>query len=387
MNTLTDIELEQRAADGERDAFGELYERYSARVYDFLLRMVREPAEAADLAQETFVRAMRSLSVERAGKAEFATWLFTIARNLALTRMERAKRTTPLVTGDEDESEYYALDAELLDNDPERMAQAGEIVALVWAASEALEPKQRTLLDLHVRQGLDSAEIAHVLGVSKGNAYTMMSRLKDTFESAVAGLVMFRSGRRACDELNALLERNGATQMTPEVRKLIERHTDACATCQGKRRELVSATALLRALVPLPLMPALASRLRDGAWAQSQAANASAAGAGTAWGGTPDATSSAASNAGANAAPGAGSNAAVHASPGATGADRAACCRCRAEHWERCRGRRGCRRSRRRLSPRSRCRRWCSRCSRAGTMRRRHRRWRRRSAPSRRARV
>jgi hypothetical protein len=119
-----------------------------------------------------------------------------------------------------------------------------------------------------------------VLGVSKGNAYTMVSRLKDTFESAVAGLVMFRAGRRDCPELNQLLDEHGATRVSPDVRKLIERHTQSCETCQGKRRELVSATALLRALVPLPLMPDIASRIRDGAWAQSQAAGAAAASGG-----------------------------------------------------------------------------------------------------------
>jgi RNA polymerase sigma factor (sigma-70 family) len=274
MDELTGAELEKRAAAGDREAFGELYERYSGRVYDFLLRMVRERAEAADLTQETFVRALRSLKTERAGSAEFVTWLFTIARNLAITRMQRAKRTQPLIDDsgvDElDEASYYAVDPERLDNDPEQLAQAGEMVSLVWEASLALEPKQRTLLDLHLRQELDSAQIASVLGVTKGNAYTMVSRMKDSFENAVASLVMFRAGRRNCEELNALLERNRATRMSPEVRKVIERHTQQCETCQGKRRELVSASALLRGFVPLPLAPGLAVSIRDNAWTQAQ---------------------------------------------------------------------------------------------------------------------
>lgn len=275
MDVPTDIELEQRAADGDRDAFGALYERHSGRVYDFLLRMVREPADAADLMQETFIRALRSMREGHAGKAQFGTWLFTIARNLALTRMERAKRTEPLAT-EEDESAYYRFDPDRLEN-PEAAAQAFEVASLVWEASEALDPKQRTLLDLHVRQGLDSAEIATVLGVTKGNAYTMVSRLKDHFASAVAGLVMFRVGRRNCAELNGLLEEQGATEISPEVRKLIERHTQSCDTCQRNRRELVSAPALLRALVPMPLLPHLANRVCDGAWADVSAATVATA--------------------------------------------------------------------------------------------------------------
>jgi RNA polymerase sigma factor (sigma-70 family) len=274
---MPDVQLERLAADGDKPAFGELYERYSSRVHDFLMRMVRDPDEAADLMQETFVRAMKSLSAERAGGAQFSTFLFTIARNLALTRLDRKKRTVPLSSdddGDEESIPYQHVDAQRLSN-PHDAVEAQELSDLVWRAAKALDPKQYSLLDLHVRQGLESAEIAQVLGVSKGNAYTMLSRLRDQFESAVAGVVMFQRGRRACADLDTMLKENQVTAVSPTARKLIERHTLRCETCQGQRRELVSARAVLGALaiVPLPLL--LKNRVAEASW---EAAGSSAGG-------------------------------------------------------------------------------------------------------------
>jgi RNA polymerase sigma factor (sigma-70 family) len=284
IHSLTDSELEHFAAGGSREAFGELYERHSGRVYDFLLRMTRDPEEAADLMQETFVRAMKSLSAEKAGGALFSTWLFTIARNLAITRLERRKRTVPLLQ-DEEERQAEGIDAfHVVDGDrfidPEEAIGAKETASLVWQAAAALDPKQYSLLDLHVRQGLDSAEIASVLGVSKGNAYTMLSRLKDAFEEAVDSLIMFKRGRRYCAELDRIVTDYRMQELSVSVRKLVSRHTAECATCQEQRRRLVSAEAVLRSLVPLPLPLLLKQRVAEAAMQASPMAAGAAAKAG-----------------------------------------------------------------------------------------------------------
>jgi RNA polymerase sigma factor (sigma-70 family) len=276
-------DLERLAAEGDQDAFAEIYERYSQRVYDFLVRIVRDDDEAADLMQETFIRAMKSLSTERAGRAALSTWLFTIARNLALNRLERSKRTTPLAAdpNDDDSEEYWQVDVASAD-DPGEAAQVHEMAALVWAAAEALDQKQYSVLDLHVRQGLDSAEIAEVLGVSKGNAYTMVSRLKDTFEVAVTALIMMKSGRRSCAELDALLTERAVTVLSPPARKLIQGHVSHCFTCQDQRKQLVSAEALLRSLVPVPLPLAFKARIGRALSQAAHPASAAASGAGAA---------------------------------------------------------------------------------------------------------
>jgi RNA polymerase sigma factor (sigma-70 family) len=279
LRSLTDSVLEGLASGGDREAFGQLYERHSGRVYDFLLRMVRDPEEAADLMQETFVRSMRSLSKEKSGSASFSTWLFTIARNLAITRLERRRRTVPLVHDEGEDREgvdnYQVIDEDRFAN-PEEASGAREVAGLVWQAAAALDPKQYSLLDLHVRQGLDSAEIASVLGISKGNAYSMLSRLKDAFEDAVASFIMFRHGRRYCSELDRIVGEYHVAEMSASARKIISRHTAECTTCQEQRRRLVSAEAILRSFVPLSVPWLLKQRIAEASMQAGLAAKSSA---------------------------------------------------------------------------------------------------------------
>jgi len=167
-----DAELVLAATSGDQQAFALLYERHISAVYDFLARMLRDRTEAEDVTQEAFVRAMQSLGSLQQGKS-FRGWIFTIARNSALNRIERRKRVRPLVSSVAgDNNEDYELD--IVDpsrfSDPAEAAGSDAVAALVWEAAAGLEPKQYALLDLHVRQGLDSAEIADVLGVTKNNA-------------------------------------------------------------------------------------------------------------------------------------------------------------------------------------------------------------------------
>ncbi len=269
----SDSDLEALAAAGDREAFADLYERHVDRVYDFLRRMVRDPDEAADLAQETFLRAMRALSPKEK-KAAFSTWLFTIARNLAIKRLERQRRIATTAEREAEEEEpvlYRRVDPDRF-ADPQAALEAQELSGLVWQAAGALSPKEYSLLDLHVRQGLDSAEIGHMLGVSKGNAYTMISRLKDSFESAVAALQLLQRGRKECPELSRLLEEHRITFISPQARRLIDRHVAQCPTCQEQRRRLVSPTVIFGsfAAVPVPfgLKPRLAEALM-GSWAEA----------------------------------------------------------------------------------------------------------------------
>jgi RNA polymerase sigma factor (sigma-70 family) len=168
--TPDDAALVALAQAGDAAAFAELYERYFDRIYDFLARMVRDRAEAADLTQDTFLRAMDRLDTLRSGTS-FKSWLFTIARNTALNRLERAGRLQPLerTTASGEEIRYDVVDTDR-SGSPEAAAEAASLAALVWEAAEALDSRAYSVLHLTVRDGLDSAEIAEVLGVSRNNA-------------------------------------------------------------------------------------------------------------------------------------------------------------------------------------------------------------------------
>jgi len=252
----TDGELEQLAAAGDGIAFGELYDRHFGKVFDFSFRLLRDQDEAADVAQETFLRAMRALSPGEKS-ASTTTWLFTIARNLALTRLERKGRTVAIDGPDDKGTEagsFAIVDGTVL-GDPERAALASDQARLVWEASQFLSPKEVSVLDLHLRQGLESADIAEVMGITKGNAYTILSRLKTNLEEAVTALVLVRTARAKCLTLDRDVLDSKTALLSPEIRRLVNQHLETCPTCQEEKKRLLSPTALFGAfaMVPVPL--------------------------------------------------------------------------------------------------------------------------------------
>lgn len=243
MDQLAETSLVELAKAGDQHAFAELYNRYFDPVYDFVARMTRNRDEAADIAQDTFLKAMNALGGLQKG-ASFKSWIFTIARNTALNRLEKASRTRPLAFEDNegDEVSFDVVDTSRF-SDPQEAAQAGAIASLVWEAAAGLDPKQLTLLDLHLRQGLDSGEIADVLGVTKNNGYVMLNRLKKAVEEAIGAFIMFKTGRQYCESLDAVLSKADIQGMSPETRKLVERHVAQCPECEERKKKLAPLAA------------------------------------------------------------------------------------------------------------------------------------------------
>ncbi|MEO8539005.1 MAG: RNA polymerase sigma factor, partial [bacterium] len=243
MEQFADSQLIELAQGGDQHAFAELYTRYFDPVYDFVARMTRNRDEAGDIAQDTFLKAMNALGGLQKG-ASFKSWIFTIARNTALNRIEKSKRTRPLAFEDEDGEEvsFDVVDTDRF-SDPEEAAEANAVASLVWQAAAGLDPKQLSLLDLHLRQGLDSGEIADVLGVTKNNGYVMLNRLKKAVEESIGAFIMFKDGRQHCGDLNAVLSKVDIDGMSPEVRKIVERHVAQCPNCEERKKKLAPLAA------------------------------------------------------------------------------------------------------------------------------------------------
>ncbi len=252
---MDDALLVSRARAGDLDAFGQLYDQYFNRIYDFTWRIIRDADEAADVTQDVFMKAMQNLP-SLAKAASFKSWLFTIAHNTAITRAERAGRTVPLPQPQHEEAfgTFDVPDPSRLD-DPALAAGDAELAALVWEAAEALNPRDYALLDLHVRQGLDSAEIAGVMGVSKGNAYTMVSRMKTAAGDVIGSYVVARRGSQDCDALQKVLAGFEFPPYTELVRKAVDEHLKSCDICGKARRRFTTPLEILGgfAMVPAPL--------------------------------------------------------------------------------------------------------------------------------------
>ena len=169
-----DTSLVRDARRGDAQAFRALVERYQRRVYQLALGMVKDPDEAMDITQETFVRVHRYLPSFK-GDSSFFTWTYRIATNLCLDSARRRGRTER-VEMDESDAEIEARmdppSAALAG--PQRAALNAELKAKIDDALASLSENHRAILLLREVEGLSYEELAHALGIRKG---TVMSRL------------------------------------------------------------------------------------------------------------------------------------------------------------------------------------------------------------------
>lgn len=168
----------RRAADGDRAAFAQIATKWQDRIYNALRKMTGNEEDAADLTQETFVKALSHLSSFRNESSAY-TWLFRIAMNLATSRFRQIHRRRTIQAGQlEREDETGTVD--VLDNrpansqTPDRVAQGHERDQQVVAALGRLPDDQRSLLVLRDVEGMEYQQIAEVLAVPLG---TLKSRL------------------------------------------------------------------------------------------------------------------------------------------------------------------------------------------------------------------
>jgi RNA polymerase sigma-70 factor (ECF subfamily) len=165
-----DRELLRELRSGGRAAFERLLDRYERRIYNLALRMLGDPTEAEDAAQDTFVEVHRSLPSFR-GDSRLDTWIHRIAVNVCLQR--RRKRSLPLSEMPED------LPSLLPGSDPFQAAVREELRSIIGAAVDRLPDLQRDVVVLHGIQGLSYSEAAEVLGCPVG---TVKSRLAAAFK-------------------------------------------------------------------------------------------------------------------------------------------------------------------------------------------------------------
>lgn len=232
----SDAELAEAAANGDRVALAEIYDRYSNRLHDFCLCMVRDPDTAADCVHDTFYTAATRLSTLR-DPSKLRPWLYAIARNAALRHIRDRSREQP----SDDLPEVVSHEPE-----PDILATRAELSALVAQAAGGLSDRDRTVLELTYRHGLDGPELAEVLGVSAQSARTLTHRLRETIERSLGALLVARQARNAqeCPELDTLLA-DWDGQFTILMRKRIARHIDSCSVCEERRRGLVNPVAML----------------------------------------------------------------------------------------------------------------------------------------------
>jgi len=175
---MEDEQLVQQVLRGETRAFEALVLRHQQPLFHYLGRMGLQQAETEDLAQEAFLRAYRRLHHFDPGRARFSTWLYTIARRLALNSLSRAERRlarTPLDTEHLGVADPEAADVRLQRRLHEALLQ--------------LPLKYRSPLALAYLQELSIGDIAAVEGCAPGTVKSRIHRAKQQLKKQLADLM------------------------------------------------------------------------------------------------------------------------------------------------------------------------------------------------------
>jgi RNA polymerase sigma-70 factor, ECF subfamily len=160
----------QRVRDRDQVAFGLLLERHLPAIHGYLVRMTGSPADADELAQETFLRLWTRAASYRPGAAKLTTWLHRIAHNLCV---DERRKVRPEVL---DEPALIADQAP----GPDRHHEARETAARLTRAIGELPVAQRAALLLAQVQGLSNGEIAEILNLSVRAVESLQARARGT---------------------------------------------------------------------------------------------------------------------------------------------------------------------------------------------------------------
>ena len=174
---LNDAWLVEHARRGDHQAFAVLVRRYERKLIRVLLRMVREPEQARDLAQETFYRVYTRL--DRFDTARrFGPWLFRVGVNLGLDWLRSTKNTPPPTASIDRTDEDGQATFELSDPDPRIQAELAQEVHFVLGM---MPVTYRTILILRDLEGFSSSEVAAIVGRREATVRWKLSKAREKF--------------------------------------------------------------------------------------------------------------------------------------------------------------------------------------------------------------
>ncbi len=182
---LSDEALVAQVARGNGAALEALYDRHSSTVLGLTLKIVGDRAAAEDVLQETFWRLWKSADTYQSQRGSFTSWLFRIARNLAID-VYRRNNVRPQVMPDGDDSESVLDRTPAPDTDVAEQAQAVLQNKQVRSAMSSLPGVQRQVIELAYFYGMTRQEIAEATGEALGTIHTRarlaLQKLKQELE-------------------------------------------------------------------------------------------------------------------------------------------------------------------------------------------------------------
>ena len=188
----TDIELVERAANGDESAFERIMRRNNRLLFRTARSILKSDAEAEDALQEAYLRAWRALSTFRA-RSKLSTWLVRIVINEALGRLRRrSAQVIPLeCVMESDRHTQESTDEDDLDREPDRAAMRSEIRRLIEARIDGLPEAFRTVFMLRAVEELSAEEVAAALGIPEATVRSRFFRARGMLRDGLSRDVDF----------------------------------------------------------------------------------------------------------------------------------------------------------------------------------------------------
>ena len=177
-----DAELVQRVQRGDKKAFDVLVSRYQYKITQLVSRYIKDPHEALDVAQESFIKAYRALPSFR-GESAFYTWLYRITINTAKNHIATRARRPSDGEIDVEEAEQFESGSRLRNQEtPEGLLMTEELANVIQKALNDLPDELRTAITLREFDGLSYDEIAEVMSCPVGTVRSRIFRAREAIE-------------------------------------------------------------------------------------------------------------------------------------------------------------------------------------------------------------
>ncbi|OIQ84803.1 ECF RNA polymerase sigma-E factor [mine drainage metagenome] len=196
MDPTPDQILVQRVQRGDQVAFELLVMKYQRRIFRLIMRFIRDPAQAEDVAQETFLRAYRAIPQFR-GDSQFYTWLYRIAVNTAKKAIAEGAREVTLHENLGEGGETSGLDEHLSDLEtPEAVLAGRQVARTVNEAIDGLPEDLRTAIALREIEGMSYEDIARAMSCPVGTVRSRIFRAREAIARQLRPLLERKPGGR-----------------------------------------------------------------------------------------------------------------------------------------------------------------------------------------------
>jgi RNA polymerase sigma factor (sigma-70 family) len=249
---MDDHEIVAAIPAGDSAGIAAAYDEYAPNLYGYCHWMMRERTDAAEVLRDTFVTAATRGDLPEA--SGLRPWLYAVARNECLRRLGTTTRTAHVDEVDPADQRADAAGQPIHDGGAE---QAG-LPTLVRSILAELKPAEREVIELNLRHDLYDTDLATALGVSWSRAHAQAVKAHGQLERALRALVIVRTGRETCPELDRLLA-DWDGQLTEQAQELATRHIEKCETCSARKFGALRPAAI-SGLLPMATLPA---ELRD----------------------------------------------------------------------------------------------------------------------------